>query len=572
MERTPGVKDTSIVLSGEAGQGIQTVEHILTRVLKLSGYHVFATKEYMSRVRGGINSTEIRVSSRRVSAFCDRIDLLIPLSSGATDHVRRRVSPETVILGEKEHLKAWKTAPGQELVEIPLSQMAREIGGKMYANVIAAGVVSGLFSVDFEVVEEYLKERFAKKDEGVIGKNLAAAREGYAIGGRLLESGKVDVEAGTDPAVKEEVLLNGAEAVGLGAIAGGCDFVSSYPMSPSTGVLVFLAGQAGNFGIIAEQAEDEISAVNMTLGASYAGARGMVTTSGGGLALMTEGISLAGMLELPLVVHLAQRPGPATGLPTRTEQGDLNLALYAGHGEFPRIILAPGRIEEAFSLTRRAFDLADRHQVPVFILTDQYFMDSYYNLPPFDLSEVEVERHIVETDAGYQRYRLTESGLSPRGVPGFGRGLVAADSDEHDQEGHITEDLDLRVKMVDKRIRKLQLLEAEAVPPVLVGPEDYRTLVIGWGSTFPPVREALEELGRDDLAFLHFGQVYPLPAEAAVYLKKAGKRVVIENNATSQFGRLVSLETGLDIHEQILKYNGLPFSVEEVMEKLDNLS
>jgi 2-oxoglutarate ferredoxin oxidoreductase subunit alpha len=565
------MKDTSIVLTGEAGQGIQTVEHILTRVLKLSGYHVFATKEYMSRIRGGCNSTEIRVSSRRVSAFCDRIDLLIPLSAGSTGHLRRRVSPETVILGEEENLEAWKAVPDQGTVEIPLSRMAGEIGGKMYANVIAAGVVSGLFGLDIQVLAEYLKERFAGKDEGIIGKNLTAAGEGYSIGGRLRESGKVAVEAGTDPSVGEEVLLNGAEAVGLGAIAGGCNFISSYPMSPSTGVLVFMAGQAGDFGIIAEQAEDEISAVNMALGASYAGARVMVTTSGGGLALMTEGISLAGMLEQPLVVHLAQRPGPATGLPTRTEQGDLNLALYAGHGEFPRIILAPGRIEEAFSLTRRAFDLTDRYQVPVFILTDQYFMDSYCNLPSFDLSEIGVERHIVETDEGYQRYRLTENGVSPRGVPGFGRGLVAVDSDEHDQEGHITEDLDLRVRMVAKRMKKLELLEAHAVPPTLVGPEDHRVLVVGWGSTFHPVREALEELGRDDLAFLHFGQVYPLPAEGAGYLERAGKRVIIENNATSQFGQLIRLETGLDFHERILKYNGLPFSVEEVREKLENL-
>ncbi|UCC22313.1 MAG: 2-oxoacid:acceptor oxidoreductase subunit alpha, partial [Planctomycetota bacterium] len=363
-------------------------------------------------------------------------------------------------------------------------------------------------------------------------------------------------------------LLSGAEAVSLGAIAGGCNFVSSYPMSPSTAVLVFLARRGRDFGIIAEQAEDEIAAMNMAIGAWYAGARAMVTTSGGGFALMTEGLSLAGMLESPIVIHLGQRPGPATGLPTRTEQADLELALYAGHGEFPRIILAPGSIEDAFYLTQRAFNLASKYQVPVFVLTDQYFLDSYYNTASLELSGLEIDQHVVKTAKGYNRYELTDDGISPRGIPGYGEGLVAVDSDEHDTAGHITEDLDLRVAMVDKRLKKMDSIKAEAIEPELIGPEDYKTLIVCWGSTYHVASEAIKTLGSDDVSLLHFRQVYPLHESAAEYLKRARELVLIEGNATSQFGRLLKLRTGIDIENKILKYDGLSFSVEEVAERL----
>ncbi len=339
-------------------------------------------------------------------------------------------------------------------------------------------------------------------------------------------------------------------------------------MSPSTGVLTHLSQLAEDFGIVSEQAEDEISAINMAIGAWYAGARAIITTSGGGFDLMTEGLSLAGMIESPLVIHLAQRPGPATGLPTRTEQGDLNLALFAGHGEFPRIIFAPGTLEEAFSLSQRAFHLADKYQVPVFILTDQYLLDSYYNLPGLDIPGKTPENAIVKTAANYKRYALTDNGLSPRGIPGYGEGLVVADSDEHDEEGHITEDLHLRIKMVDKRLKKAERISEETVAPRLFGSEEYETLVVCWGSTGNAVREAIEKMDGDRTSALHFSQVYPLHADTAAYLEKAKRKVVLESNATSQFGSLVLLTTGIDMDARILKYNGLPFSVEEVMGRL----
>ena len=332
-----------------------------------------------------------------------------------------------------------------------------------------------------------------------------------------------------------------------------------------------MAQHSRDFDIVVEQAEDEISAMNMAVGAWYAGARAMVTTSGGGFALMVEGLSLAGMLEMPVVIHLGQRPAPATGLPTRTEQGDLLFALHAGHGEFPRIILAPGSIEDAFYLTQKAFNLADKYQVPVFLLTDQYLLDSYYNIPSLTTSSLHIERCIVRTDKDYKRYKITPDGISPRGIPGFGEGLVVVDSDEHNAEGHITEDFEVRTKMVDKRLKKLGSMKKEAIPPELVGSKNYKTLIVGWGSTYHVVKEAIGHLGREDISFLHFKQVYPLPLATSDYLKKARRRVVIENNATSQFGSLIELCTGINIEKKILKYNGLPFFLEEVMENMRTL-
>jgi 2-oxoglutarate ferredoxin oxidoreductase subunit alpha len=564
-------ESVSIVLCGQAGQGIQTVEHLLTRVFKLAGFNVFATKEYMSRIRGGMNSTQIRVSSKPVRAFAKQIDILISLNKGAIKHLKERISPATTILAEKEIIGEDFGQAGYKFIDVPFTKTASEIGNKIYSNVVAVGTIAGLFGIELQTVSKYTKEFFSAKSADIVQKNIEAAEKGHNLGANLISSlgNQFDIRSSAD--IKGQILVSGAEAVALGAIAGGCNFISAYPMSPSTGVLTFLAKQAKNFGIIAEQAEDEIAAINMAIGAWYAGARAMVTTSGGGFALMTEGLSLAGMLESPVVIHLAQRPGPATGLPTRTEQADLELALYAGHGEFPRIIFAPGTLKDAFHLTQKAFNLADKYQVPVFILTDQYFVDSYYNSPAFELSGLRVNKHIVKTSKDYERYALTGSGISPRGIPGFGQGLVSVDSDEHDQAGHITEDLDLRTQMVDKRLRKIESLNDEIVPPELIGPKNYKNLIVCWGSTYHIVDETVRNLGRDDVAFLHFKQIYPLPKVATEYIQKAQNTIMVENNATSQFVRLIRAHTGIDIESKVLKYNGLSFYVEELTDKLNAL-
>ncbi len=564
-------QDISIVLCGQAGQGIQTVEYLLTRIFKLTGYNVFATKEYMSRVRGGLNSTQLRVCSEPVRAPVARIDILIALDKGAVRHVEKRISSGTVILAEKETIGEDFDPSKHKFFDVPFTKTASEIGNKIYSNVVAVGAIAALLAVDVETVSKYIEKFFSAKSGDIVQANIAAAKKGFELGANSNKQAGIKIAIRNDRSLKDQILLNGAEAVSLGAIAGGCNFVSSYPMSPSTAVLTFLAGQARKFGLVVEQAEDEIAAINMGIGAWYAGARAMVTTSGGGFALMTEGLSLAGMLESPMVIHLAQRPGPATGLPTRTEQGDLELALYAGHGEFPRVILAPGKTEDAFHLAAGAFNLADKYQIPVFILTDQYFIDSYYNTPCFDPADADTEKHIIKTTKEYKRYKLTESGVSPRGIPGFGEGLVEVDSDEHDEDGHITEDLDLRNRMVEKRLKKLELLENETIPPELAGPDDYKNLVVCWGSTYEIVSEACRNLGREDVAMLHFKQVYPLPGETSDYLQKAKRIIIVEGNATCQFGKLIKLHTGIDIKDKILKYSGLSFYAEEVTEKLNRL-
>jgi 2-oxoglutarate ferredoxin oxidoreductase subunit alpha len=565
-QEVPVTNDVTIVLGGQAGQGIQTIEYILARVLKRSGYHVFSTKEYMSRIRGGRNTITLRIADRPVSALKNGIDLLVPMDPAIIEHVGDRLTGETVLLGDTKTLQL-----DRDMIHAPLSEIASDAGGKIYENTAAVGVLSGVLDADLQVLLDYVAEYFGGKKSDVVEHNVDAAQRGYDAGRKLVEDGLVSFSVSRDQKAAGRLLVNGAEAVAMGAIAGGCDFVSSYPMSPSTGVLTFLAAHDDAFGIVAEQAEDEIAAVNMAVAAWYAGARAMATTSGGGFALMEEGISLAGILETPLVIHLAQRPGPATGLPTRTEQGDLELALYAGHGEFPRVIYAPGSIEEAFTLAARAFDTADRYQVPVFILTDQYTMDTYYDVPDLDLAGIRTEKQIVKTQPGYQRYLITDNGISPRGVPGYGKGLVAADSDEHDEQGHITESMAMRTAMVDKRLRKRHLIMEDPVPPVLSGSTDFKTLLIGWGSTYQAIKEALEVSGRQDVAHLHFPQVYPLPHQAHSFLERAERVIVVENNATGQFGKVLKLHADREPDGAILKYDGTAFTVEELAAAITDL-
>jgi 2-oxoglutarate ferredoxin oxidoreductase subunit alpha len=551
--------DLVIVLAGEAGQGIQSIESILAQLLKMSGYNFFSASEFMSRVRGGANSTAIRVSGKRATGFLERIDILLPLHKEALMHLGKRITPDTIVIGEKDKIDH------QGMIDIQFTKMAVEIGGAVYANTIAAGCICGLLNVDEKECEDFILGYFSRKSEEIRSKNLAAIKKGYAAGKGLVG---ITIAIEKNAAVKTELLLTGSEAIALGALAGGCDYVCGYPMSPATGVLEKMAAYGKKFAIIVEQVEDEIGVVNMALGAWYAGARALVTTSGGGFALMCEGISLCGMIESPLVLHLAQRPGPATGLPTRSEQGDLDLVLHAGHGDFPRIILAPGTLAEGFALTQKAFNMAAAYQVPVFILTDQFFIDSRSNTPVFPAGELRVEKHVVKTAMDYKRFLLTENGISPRGIPGYGSGHVCADSDEHDEGGHITEDLDLRVRMVDKRLKKFAAIRPDIVAPKLVGGSNFRTLVVCWGSTFATVCEAVEALGEKDIAVLHFSWLFPFPEEAGAYLKRAAKLIVVEGNSSAQFARLIKQTTGVASAHNVLKYNGLPFAVEEVKKEI----
>lgn len=560
-------EDISIVLGGAAGQGVQTVEALLVQVLKREGYNVFASKEYMSRIRGGSNSTEIRLTNRKRSAFVRRIDLLFVMDKDVLGHLVDRITDETILLGEREKVCGTSC----RVIDIPFTRFANELGNPLYTSTVAVGVALGILGADQGVFAEYLKEHFARKGEEVVKKNLEAAQKGYLFGKHLAFAEDIEVVLAKNELVKDELLLDGSEATGLGVLAAGCDYISSYPMSPGTSILTFLAQHGRDFGVVVDQAEDEIAAINQGIGAWYAGARAIVTTSGGGFDLMQEGVSLSGMIETPIVIHIGQRPGPATGLPTRTEQADLNLALYAGHGEFSRAIFAAGTLEEAYRVAGQAFFIADKYQIPVFLLTDQYLLDSITSLPAEHLKTVPQERHIVETTEDYKRYTLSENGVSPRGVPGYGSGLVGVDSDEHDEEAHITESAAVRIAQHEKRLRKLEGIRSDALLPTVIGDiKTAETLIVTWGSNRGVIEEAIEKVGDGAVAALHFAQVYPLPEGAKKYFR-GKKTVVMENNATGQFANLLKLEYGIKVSENILKYDGNPFYVEEVVEKLKRL-
>ncbi|MFA5621424.1 MAG: 2-oxoacid:acceptor oxidoreductase subunit alpha [Thermovirgaceae bacterium] len=563
-----GNSDLSLVLCGAAGQGVQTLEEVLVDSFRKAGYHVFASREYMSRVRGGSNSTEIRISSGRVRALVDRIDILLPLNGGIRANIRKRISPGTLILGDAGEIKDELADTEGTFLNVPLMEKGQEAGGPVYTGIVAAGLLAGLLGVPSEIPAGLLRDRFLAKSEKIVNNNLSALEKGMDLFRELktLKSASVDISRKKEAV--GEMMMNGSDAVSLGALAGGCDFISSYPMSPATGVLTYLARHARTHAVAVEQAEDEIAAINMALGAAYGGARSMVSTSGGGLSLMGEGVSLAGITELPIVLHIGQRPGPATGMATRTEQGDLNLAIYSGHGDVPRAVFAPGSLEKAFRLTFKAFNLADEFQIPVFILTDQYFLNSFYNVPVFDTSGLKAQRFLVESDTGYRRYEVTESGVSPRSVPGFGKGIVGTDSHEHDEVGHVQEDFELRRRMVDKRLRKRKGIAERVIEPTMSGPNDYRNLVVTWGSLYHIVEEALEKAGLEETAHLHFDQVFPLHRGTRLYLEKARRVVAIEGNATGQFADLIRKETGFLIEDRILWYSGLQVPVETVVEKL----
>ena len=560
--------DISLVVSGAAGQGIQTVEKVLVSLLKGTGRHVYATKEYMSRVRGGTSSTSIRASVHPVRGFIERIDVLIPFTEESMLALKTRINSDTVVLFDPN---LSKDDPDLEarIAKVPIFETAKEAGNRLYANSVAVGVVAGMCGLSRESAQREINDLFGKMDSEIRAGNVKAVMAGYDLGENLQDHPQLSTEP--SQTTRDRLLLNGSQAVGLGAISAGCNMVTSYPMSPGTGLLTFMAAKAEKFGIAVTQVEDEISAVNMAIGGWFGGGRAIVTTSGGGFALMSEGISLAAMTETPLVVHVAQRPGPATGLATRTEQGDLEIVLHAGHGEFPRIVLAPGTLEEAVILGSKAFEMSDRFQVPVFILTDQYFVDTYYDIERMDLKPGDPKNFVVPAKEGYCRYQLTSDGISPRAVPGYGDGIVVVSGNEHTENGHITEDAETRILMNDKRLNKMDIIRSGAIAPTITGKHGGDTFVVCWGSTFPMVEEAVASLDLN-VDIMHFSQVYPIDESAIKQLSQAKRLIMVEQNATGQFSRLLRAYYGVETHESILKYDGRPFSLEYLMTKLESLT
>ena len=548
----------NVLIGGAAGQGIDTTAGILEKLLKKSGYNVFTTKDFMSRVRGGHNFSLIRFGAEVITSHSMHLDGIIALDELTVDLHQKELKKNGFILCDS-HLSV--DAP--EAIQIPMNGMAKELGNIRVSGSIAVGVILKLFNESLEWTEETLKE-FVKEEYLEINKK--AIIRGYESVGPKFSK--------LQGQYKDWIQISGNKALGLGALAAGLRFYSAYPMSPSTSIMEYLASKADEAGIVVEQAEDEIAAVNMAIGASFAGARSMTGTSGGGFCLKVEALGFSGMAEIPVVIVDVQRPGPATGLPTRTEQSDLKFAIEASQGEFPRMVIALRNHKDAFYQTVRAFHMAEKYQIPVIILSDQYLADSIATVEPFDINGIEVAEADKNYDSGeeYLRYRFTGDGISPRLIPGKVKHFVAADSDEHNERGWITESAQMRTDMMDKRMRKLEKLEAELIEPEFLGDETFDVLFLGWGSTYGPIKEAVKELnqaGKGKYAALVFGDVYPLPVEKLIEKAGKAKRIIdVEQNATGQLAGLIREKTGIACTEYILKYDGRQISGEEIVDRI----
>ncbi|KKH91981.1 2-oxoacid:ferredoxin oxidoreductase subunit alpha [Methanosarcina sp. 1.H.T.1A.1] len=570
--------DYTLRVGGEAGQGLQTIGGALAKIFSRTGYQVFTHQDYMSRIRGGHNFYQIRFSDREVSASRDMVDILLALDLNTIEIHKKSVRDDGFILYDSRTIK--KKFEGPEFIDVPFKKIALEVGkSSIMVNTVAIGAVLGLLDLGLKTLTEILKSTFKKKGEEVIEKNVACAEAGYNY--VISNCPRCETVKIREPEEKKLLLIDGLQAIGMGALISGCKFYSAYPMTPSTGILNYLASKAEEYGLVVEQAEDEIAAINMAIGASFAGVRAMTGSSGGGFALMGEGLSLAGITETPLVIAEVQRPGPATGLPTRTEQADLLFILYAGHGEFPRVIFEPGTPKQAFYLTNRAFELAEKYQIPVFIQSDQYLGDSEWTFENFDFEHLiynnyRLREKDLEEVEEYKRYKYSDTGISLLAVPGeSGKHLVVADSDEHDEEGHIIEDAETRIKMVRKRLqKKLPLIKKEIEAPLLYGDPSPEIVLLGHGSTYGVIKEMVDILSKDrKIAMMHFSQVYPLPErdrfDYIELLENAKLAISIENNATGQFAKLIRAETGFEFTHQILKFDGRPFTIENLKEEVD---
>ncbi len=558
--------DTSIniVIGGAAGQGLATVGTLMSRAMTRAGYHVLVNQKYMSRVRGGHNTFAIRMGAEPVVSITEEIDILVALNAETLElHKGELKEGAIVILGDDID------AGDMKALRIPFKELAPK---PLFFNIVALGVLGATVCQDITFFEALLADTFSKKGEAIIEANVGVLRKSFAWVAEQ-DSGFGCLALPQD-ADKDKIMLNGNEAIAMGALASGCNFLSFYPMSPSTSIANTLISKGRGLGLKYEQVEDEIAAMNMAVGASYAGAKSIVTTSGGGFALMVEGVSLAAVSETPVVAAVVQRPGPATGMATRTEQGDLNLVLYAGHGEFPRAIFAPGDVDDCFYLTHRAFDLAEQYQTPMFILSDQFLADSYRSVEMFDIDGLpETAKPMLSTgEEQYKRYELTEDGVSPRLVPGFCESLVRADSHEHDEMCQVTENGMNRVRQNSKRLVKGCGLWQDVIGPDYYGDENVEVLLLCWGTSLGACLEAAEKYKGKSIAVLHFKQVYPLREEQFMeFLEGANEVVAVEGNATGQFAKLIAQETGFRVGSYVLRFDGRPMTPEYVSKGLDSI-
>jgi len=560
--------DITVTIGGEAGQGIQTVGDLLAQVCQRAGLYVMAINDFESRIRGGHSFVQIRISDHEIFSPRNDVHLLIALDRQTVILHQGRIPDGGIILSYESFSEAEKP-----LMRVAFEKLAEQAGGKITANTVAAGSCLALLGAPFDNFKDVLSVRFGSKDSSVLDKNIKAAELGY----QAVSKADFKWAFGWEKRAEKGVLMNGSKAIALGALAADCRFASFYPMSPATGVIRNLTAMTEGIPFVVEQAEDEIAAVNMVIGAAFAGVRSMTSTSGGGFCLMTEGLGLAGIAEIPIVIINAQRPGPATGLPTRTAQGDLLFVINASQDEFPRFVFAPRSVDEAFYATIRAFELSEKFQVPAIILTDQFLSDSVFLIREKFIAPASVSRFIavdadLEDPKNYHRFAVTESGVSPRALPCRGTAIVTSSGNEHLEDGHISEDKANRTRMVNKRNAKIAAMIAE-----MNGPngyfEDAGILLIGWGSCTGAIKEAVDLLREKnvDAGCLTFSDLWPFPAEKVMdTMGKAKKCVTVELNSAAQFKLLLRQQTGINCAGSILKYDGRPLFPQDIIEQIND--
>lgn len=550
----------NVLIAGAAGQGMDTISNFLEKILKKKGFYVFTNKDYMSRVRGGHNFLQVRFSDEPIFTHSPKLDFIFALDQNTLDLHIERLSDQGIAIGDDS-----LNLEDKRFKKLPLKKIALELKLSKAIGMVGLGSIIKFFGIPLVGIEDIFPKKFAPQ---IRETNIQALKRGYD----LVDS-KYNLIGGD---IENHLLLDGNTSIALGVLAGGVNFYCGYPMTPATSVMTYLSKKQVDAGIVVEQVEDEIAALNMAIGASYAGARAMTGSSGGGVSLMVEAFGLAGIMETPVVVLDSQRPGPATGLPTRTEQSDLSFLLTASHGEFPRAVLSVRNAEDAFYQAFRAINMAYKYQTLVLLVTDQYLADSKVTVAPFNLENLNIEKgKWVETPfkegEEYKRYELTDDGISPMLVPGKVPGqTVLVDSDEHTDEGHITESADVRNAMMEKRMKKQVIMEADIEEPIYFGDEVPDKVLIGWGSTYGALKEAIELLNKDGLkvAALSFGDLYPLPKKTLEKLKGKAKFINVEQNYNGQLGKLIASETGILMDGSILKYDGRQINGVELYERV----
>lgn len=568
--------DLTVRISGRCGEGVVLAGEILTLSAARAGLEVFAVKDYPAEMKGGLCTFQLRVGDQEILSHGDHPDLLLAFNEQAYSEHINDLGERGVLLYDQDTLTP-KNGEKHRSFGLPLTSISqKELSFLPGRNILAVGVIAAVLSLDQDKVEAVIRHALRHKVEEVVTKNLRALSTGYQQGIDLRRAAGLPSLHRRDGQT-ERLVMNGNQAIALGAMAAGCRFYSGYPITPATEIMERLAEDLPKLGGDMVQTEDEISALAMALGASFAGKKAMTATSGPGLSLMTELLGLASMAEIPVVIVDVQRAGPSTGLPTKTEQSDLNHLLYGSHGEAPRIVVAPTTVEDAFYQTIRAFNLAEKYQMPVYLVSDQHLSQRLQTVPVPDLSRVPVlERlHPDGGDGKYQRYELTSSGVSPMSVPGSSeQGIYVATGLEHDLSGHPNYEVEMHRAMTAKRFRKLAQAARESSEARLHGVQRAVVGLIGWGSSEGAAREAAERARRDGIsvAVLYPTTLNPLPEQAIIEFAGHMRTILIpEMNYTGQLADYLRTKMGLEA-QRLNKPGGAPFTPTEIYLKIKEVA